>query len=235
MSLTSLLDLITNRQASRKRSKWSDYRSLVAAICDGKEPSADVVAQTLADNERTLDELRHDVLLLERRRKLRAEMDAAPPLESEDRKLAKQIDRAETERKQLVDEREAAMAPMYQRRHEIKEIRKRASEAQRDLRSTCEDRELLEEYEATRAEYHEAQAECERLEQEIRQQRRWAEIDREKAEMAGVKAEANRYNRQADDYEANVARFQEQLEPLSEHAADLHATLAEIESRFLVP
>lgn len=128
MSLTSLLDSITNRQESRKRSKWSDYKSLVAAICDGKEPSADVVAQTLADNETTLDGLRHDVLLLERRRKLRAEMDAAPPLESEDRKLANQIDRAETELKQLVDEREAAMAPMYQRRHEIKQIRKRASE-----------------------------------------------------------------------------------------------------------
>ena len=108
MSLTSLLDSITNRQESRKRSKWSDYKSLVAAICDGKEPSADVVAQTLADNEKSLDGLRHDVLLLERRRKLRAEMDAAPPLESEDRKLAKQIDRAETELKQLVDERDGA-------------------------------------------------------------------------------------------------------------------------------
>lgn len=53
--------------------------------------------------------------------------------------------------------------------------------------------------------------------------------------MAGVKAEVDRYNRQADDYEAKIARFQEQLEPLSEHAADLDAMLADIESRFLVP
>jgi len=235
MSLTSLLDSITNRQESRKRSKWSDYKSLVAAICDGKEPSADVVAQTLADNETTLDELRHDVLLLERRRKLRAEMDAAPPLEPEDRKLAKQIERAETELKKLVDEREAAMAPLYQRRHEIKQICKRATEAQRELRATCEDKELLEEYEATREHYHEAQTDCNHLEKEIAQHQRWAVIDREKAEMAGVKAEVARYNRQADDYEAKIARFQEQLEPLSEHAADLHAMLADIESRFLVP
>ncbi|TWT71498.1 hypothetical protein [Crateriforma conspicua] len=235
MSLTSLLDSITNRQESRKRSKWSDYKSLVAAICDGREPGADVVAQTLADNEKTLDGLRHDVLLLEKRRNLRAEMDAGPPLDSEDRKLAKQIDRAETELKQLVDEREAAMAPMYQRQHEIKQIRKRATEAQRELRSTCEDKELLEEYEATRERYHEAQTECDHLEKEIAQHQRWAVIDREKAEMAGVKAEVTRYNRQADDYEAKIARFQEQLEPLSEHAADLHAMLAEIESRFLVP
>ena len=53
--------------------------------------------------------------------------------------------------------------------------------------------------------------------------------------MAGVKAGANRYNRQADDYEANVARFEEKLEPLSEHTADLHVMLADIESRFVVP
>ncbi|MFG0287021.1 MAG: hypothetical protein ACF8CQ_02545 [Rhodopirellula sp. JB044] len=53
--------------------------------------------------------------------------------------------------------------------------------------------------------------------------------------MAGVKAEVTRYNRQADDYQAKIARFQEQLEPLSEHAAALRATLANIESQFLVP
>ena len=49
MSLTSLLDSITNRLESRKRSKWSDYRNLVADICDGKEPDADRIASVLAD------------------------------------------------------------------------------------------------------------------------------------------------------------------------------------------
>jgi hypothetical protein len=53
--------------------------------------------------------------------------------------------------------------------------------------------------------------------------------------MAGVKAEANRYNCQADDYETNVARLEQQLETLSEHAADMHAMLADMESRFHVP
>lgn len=53
--------------------------------------------------------------------------------------------------------------------------------------------------------------------------------------MDGWNAEVAKYNCQADEYEANVARFEEKLEPLSEHAADLHVTLAEIESRFLDP
>ena len=60
-------------------------------------------------------------------------------------------------------------------------------------------------------------------------------IDREKADMARVKVEVTRYNRQADDYEAKIASFQEQLEPLSQHAADFHSMLADIESRFLTP
>ena len=57
-------------------------------------------------------------------------------------------------------------------------------------------------------------------------------IDCEKAKIAGVKGEANRDNRQAGDYKANVARFEE---PFSENTANLHAMLADIESRFLVP
>ncbi|EMI55443.1 hypothetical protein [Rhodopirellula sallentina] len=52
--------------------------------------------------------------------------------------------------------------------------------------------------------------------------------------MSGVKAQVTRYNRQADDYEAKIVRSQEQLEPFSEHGADLYAMLADIESRFLV-
>jgi hypothetical protein len=51
MSLTSLLDSITRRQRERKKSKWCDYRQLVADICDGKEPDADRIASVLADNQ----------------------------------------------------------------------------------------------------------------------------------------------------------------------------------------
>lgn len=89
------LETITNRQRQRRITKWSDYRRLVASICDGKEPDADEIATVLADNERTLDELRHDAELLARRRSLRDEYDAIEPLESEATKLAKQIDIAE--------------------------------------------------------------------------------------------------------------------------------------------
>ncbi len=83
MNLTSTLDSISQRLEERRAGKWSEYRKLVALVCDGKEPDADRIASVLADNERTLDELRHDVQLLAKRRKLRIDMDAAPPLESE--------------------------------------------------------------------------------------------------------------------------------------------------------
>ena len=86
-NLTSLLDSITQRLAKRRVDKWTDYRSLVALVCNGKEPDADRIAMVSADNNRTLEQLRHDVQLLAKRHKLRADMDAAPPLESERQKV----------------------------------------------------------------------------------------------------------------------------------------------------
>lgn len=53
MSLTSLLEKITNRQQQRRLSKWSDYKTLVARICDGTEPDADEIATVLADDTKT--------------------------------------------------------------------------------------------------------------------------------------------------------------------------------------
>lgn len=144
MSLTSLLDSITRRQRERKKSKWSDYRQLVADICDGKEPDADRIASVLADNQCTLDELRSDAKLLEKRRKLRAEMDAIEPLRDEAAKVERQIKKGEKEFEALSEKHKAEMSPLYARRFEISQIRKRSDRAREELRDTCEDRELLE-------------------------------------------------------------------------------------------
>ncbi len=60
MNLTSLLEKISTRQRQRRLSKWSDYKTLVARICDGQEPDADEVAAVLFDNDKTLEELHND-------------------------------------------------------------------------------------------------------------------------------------------------------------------------------
>lgn len=55
MNLTSTLASISQRLEERRAGKWSEYRKLVALVCDGKEPDADRIASVLADNERTRD------------------------------------------------------------------------------------------------------------------------------------------------------------------------------------
>ncbi|KAA1260423.1 hypothetical protein LF1_29630 [Rubripirellula obstinata] len=130
MNLKSSLEPITNRQRQRRITKWSDYRRLVASICDGKEPDSDEIATVLADNEQT------------RRRAVAMTPNYWPaveacvttttrfrPLESEATKLAKQIDVAEQTLEALTAKHEAEMSPLYIRRTEINTIRKRASQA----------------------------------------------------------------------------------------------------------
>lgn len=113
MSLTSLLEKIANRQQQRRLSKWSDYKTLVARICDGTEPDADEIATVLGDNGKTLDELRDDAKLLARRRKMKIDMDAIAPLESEAAKVDKQIADADKTMVAIQQKHEKQTAPLY--------------------------------------------------------------------------------------------------------------------------
>lgn len=235
MSLTSLLEKITNRQRERRITKWSDYRRLVASICDGKEPDADSIATILADNEMTLDDLRHDVQLLARRRKMRTDMDAIVPLEGEAKKLAKQIEDAENAFAVATAKHEEAMSPLFIRRNEIAAIRKRANQARMDLRQTCEDRELVAEYDEVIEQLNEAQHDLARLDEEITKRKSWASQDREKAKATPFRQEASRYTSQVEEHERIRADLEAKFEPAENAVNALQERLAEIEDRLLEP
>jgi chromosome segregation ATPase len=235
MSLTSLLDSITRRQRERKKSNWSDYRQLVADICDGKEPDADRIASVLADNHRTLDELRSDAKLLDKRRKLRAEMDAIQPLRDEVAKVDSRIKKGEKEFEALSEKHKAEMSPLYARRFEISQIRKRSDRAREELRDTCEDRELLEEYEAVQSELSAADVERGRIQKEIGQLRVWADGDKHEASVTAFHSEATRYEQQAETYQERITEFEAKFEPLDRTVAELTDRMASLEQRLLEP
>jgi uncharacterized protein YegL len=67
MSLTTLLDKIADRHHERQQNRKANYRSLVAAIADGREPDPELVDQILADNGKKLNDLRTAVELLTKR------------------------------------------------------------------------------------------------------------------------------------------------------------------------
>ncbi len=235
MNLTSLLESITNRQRQRRITKWSDYRRLVASICDGKEPDADKIATVLADNERTLDELRHDAELLARRRKLRDEYDAIAPLESEATKVGKQIEGAEKTFEAMTAKHEEEMSPLYIRRNEINAIRKRATQARMELRNTCEDRELVAEYDAVVEELSAADHTRASLGEEMDKRESWMRQDQEKAKATPFRQEADRYTSQAEEHEAILANLQAKFEPADDAVNAIQERLSEIEDRLLEP
>lgn len=124
MNLTSTLDSISQRLEERRAGKWSEYRRLVALVCDGKEPDADRIASVLADNERTLDELRHDVQLLAKHCKLRIDIDAAPPVESERLKVEQLIVDGEKQLEAIIETHRHKMSPLYVHRFDLNQIPK---------------------------------------------------------------------------------------------------------------
>lgn len=235
MSLTSLLDSITQRLAKRRVDKWTDYRRLVALVCDGKEPDADRIAVVLSDNERTLEQLRHDVQLLAKRRKLRIEMDAAPPTESERLKVEQLIVDGEKQLEAITETHREKMSPLYARRFELNQIRKVAQQSQDDLRATCEDRELLARFNAVNDELTELTNERGRLQTDIKQMQIWMEGDRHESKITAFASEAMRFTERADDYEAKIARVEEKLPALTARIDELNKQLNQLELELLEP
>ena len=235
MNLTSTLDSISQRLEERRAGKWSEYRKLVALVCDGKEPNADRIASVLSDNERTLDELRHDVQLLAKRRKLRIDMDAAPPLESERLKVEQLIVDGEKQLEAIIETHRQKMSPLYARRFDLNQIRKIAQQAQDDLRSSCEDREMLARFEAVNEELTELTNEQGKIQADIKQMKIWMESDRHESKITAFASEAMRFTERADDYEAKIAGLQEKLPALNARIDELSRQLNQIELELLEP
>jgi len=235
MNLTSLLDSITQRLAKRRVDKWTDYRSLVALVCDGKEPEADRIAMVLADNDRTLEQLRHDVQLLAKRRKLRTDMDAAPPLEGERQKVEQLIVDGEKQLEAIIETHREKMSPLYSRRFDLNQIRKQAQQSQEELRATCEDREVLARYEAVNEDLTELTNERGKLQTDINQMRIWKESDMHESTRTQFRSEVKRYIERTQDYAARMESMQEKLPALDARIDELSKQLNQLELELLEP
>jgi chromosome segregation ATPase len=173
--------------------------------------------------------------LLEKRRTLRAEMDAIEPLRDEAAKVDGQIKQGEKEFEALSAKHKAEMSPLYALRFEISQVRKRSDRAREELRDTCEDRELLEEYEAVQSELNAADVARGRIQKEIGQLRVWADGDKHEATVTAFHSEATRYEQQAETHQERIAEFEAQLEPLDHAVAELTDRMASLEQRLLEP
>ena len=104
-----------------------------------------------------------------------------------------------------------------------------------DLRQTCEDRELVTEYDEVIEQLNEAQHEVARLDEEITKRKSWISQDREKAKATPFRQEASRYTSQVEEHERILADLQAKFEPAESTVNALQESLLEIEDRLLEP
>jgi len=163
------------------------------------------------------------------------DMDAIVPLEGEAKKLAKQIEEAEQALAVATAKHEEAMSPLFIRRNEIAAIRKRANQARMDLRQTCEDRELVAEYDEVIEQLNEAQHDLARLDEEITKRKSWVSQDKEKAKATPFRQEASRYTSQVEEHERILADQKVKFEPAENVVKALQERLSSIENQLLEP
>jgi len=166
--------------------------------------------------------------LLEKRRKLRAAMDAAPPLEGERQKNEKLIVDGEKQLETITETHRQKMSPLYSRRFEINQVRKLASQAKDDLRSTCEDRELLVKFAALNEELIEFTNERAKLQTDITQMQIWKESDIHESAKTPSSTEVNRYNERVQDYGTSIERMEEKIPALDARIDELNKQLNQL-------
>ncbi len=114
-------------------------------------------------------------------------------------------------------------------------IRKIAQQAQDDLRSSCEDREIFSRFEAVNEELTELTNEQGKIQADIKQMKIWMEGDRHESKITAFASEAKRFTERADDYEAKIACLEEKLRTLSARIDELSRQLNQIELELLEP
>lgn len=104
-----------------------------------------------------------------------------------------------------------------------------------ELRNTCEDRELVAEYDSVVDELSAADHTRASLAEEMDKRESWARQDREKGKATPFKNEANHYAEQAATHEAILADLRAKFEPAENAVHTLQERLSDIEDRLLEP
>lgn len=247
MSLTTLLEKIAGRHQERQQSRKADYRSLVTAIADGKEPDPELVDQILADSSKSLDDLRTAVELLTKRRELRRAVDQQPKLQMEREQIDKQIQRADAELTAAEQRHQETTYPLLCRRDEIRDAMMEADRAKRELERTCADEDLLAELASVGTTLANLRNQVGELERSITAHRQRAADLRAAAhellnprevstrDESAARTQATDLRSRANHHETQIPNIERQLDCVRDQIAASEQSEATLRNRLLVP
>ncbi len=234
MNLTSLLDRIAGHQRQRADARKADFRKLVRQVADGTEPDAGTVDQVLADNRRTVDDLRTAVQQLIERRRLRAEIDRVPQLQKERDELERRIVTANDVLAQAEQLNEETLAPLAARVDQIRDLLTSADRSKEKLQHTCVDEELQAERSELQAMLDELNTRRTDCETQARELRSAAKSDHDEVHFTrtplqreNLEKRADRRDTKAKSLEHEAAGLQKQIIKTERRLESLHELMLE--------
>ena len=181
MNLTSLFEKIARGQKQREKARIDDFRGLVRAIAEGKEPDADQVERVLGDTGKPLDDLRAAVELYQQRFAMRAQVNSLPKLEAERKEVEQQLLKADAALEAAEQQHTETTAPLHGRLEMLRQAMQEAERSRHQLVETCPDEELRERLADLQRRHDEAHDRSFKLRQVINDCRTWAKSDRAEA------------------------------------------------------
>ena len=234
MGMISLIERIAEKQRARIEKHQASFKQLVAMVADGKEPDVDLVEETLAASDKSLDDLQKAVQLLERRRALRKQFDQEPSFGKERAELEKKIIAADQTFEQAERRHEATIAPLVARMSQVVAGQRQAEQARERLIETCADQDLLTAMAETTARFRALTLRRAELRQRLRDGREWAascrsEVShaRSDAQAAELRERAARHVHDAEACEHELAECEMAIEGAEARERDVRERMLE--------
>lgn len=235
MSITNLFEKIAGRQKQREKARIDDFRGLVRAIAEGKEPDADRVDAVLHDAGKTLDDLRQAVERLQTRMAMNAQLDTMPKQQAEKADLEAKIAKAA----EVLSAAEAKFAetvnPLRWRLDAIKNELHQTWSLTQALVESCPYPELVErpkQIDQARPERHD---EANRLRNEIEEHVKAISSYKAQAGQSTHRPHQVEYLDRARHRETRLAETQAKPKETLKRADDLEKLEARIREQMLVP
>ena len=235
MNMTTLLDKIAGRQQERLQAREDDFSQLVVQITDGQEPDADHIEYVLDDNQKTIDDLRKSVEILQRRRNLKSKADQAPDFFMERKRIESEIAEADRIFKEADAKHNSTVNPLHFRLRQLKMLTSEAEQARRELWDTCGDDDLVEQLDKVSRSLDEASRRLATMETEARNHCHAAKFEREQAKYAEKKPDADMHSKEAVRHDNQARPLEVQLPALRQQVADLERQDRNIREKMLVP
>ena len=224
MSVSKFFEKMIGLQTQNQQQKVLSYRSVVGDIASGSEPKPSDVERILADNDKSIDDLKRDVERQVRRTSLKALVTSIPKLEQECDQIQHQIANANTELEEAEGRHSEIATPLSFRLQDIRSTQSEAMKANQELFDSCGDPELRRQWDRTIDQHNENTAKGRDLLSDI------SNLDR-KGQNAALRAEQEISKTDIDRCRAQAVAFTIQAEALRSEIKALERANKDIQSR----